>query len=90
MPTGRFNQGNVTAVRVPLLFWLSLAQSLWWRADWKGRWSGLASVPLVGLVSATVVCTPTTSLHVLKILAYISSRITKVIQATVHNLRNYN
>jgi hypothetical protein len=50
----------------PLSLWSAWCQLLLCRADMQGRSSGLASVPLVGLVSATVVCPPNPSLHVLK------------------------
>ena len=39
----------------PMFLWSALGQLLWWRADRQGRWSGLASVPLVGVGSVTVV-----------------------------------
>jgi hypothetical protein len=39
----------------PLFLCWACSHSIWWRADRGGRWSGLASVPLVGVVSATVV-----------------------------------
>jgi hypothetical protein len=39
----------------PLFLWSAWAQALWWRSDRKGRWSGLDSVPLVGVESGTVV-----------------------------------
>jgi hypothetical protein len=38
----------------PLFIWPACGQSLWWRADRHGRWSGLASVPLVVVGSVTV------------------------------------
>jgi hypothetical protein len=42
-------------VLVSLLFlWWTWAQSLQWRANMKGRWSSLASVPFVGVDSITV------------------------------------
>ena len=47
----------------PLFLWSALDQLLWWRSDRQGRWSGLASVPLVNMVSVTIVCPPITSLH---------------------------
>ena len=47
----------------PLFLWSALAQLLWWRADRQGRWSGLASVPLVNMVLVTIVCPLITSLH---------------------------
>jgi hypothetical protein len=39
----------------PLFLWSAWAQTMWWLADRQGRWSGLASVPLVGVGSVSVV-----------------------------------
>jgi hypothetical protein len=39
----------------PLFLWSAWAQLLWWRPGRQGRSSGLASVPLVGVGSGTVV-----------------------------------
>ena len=55
MPTSRFKQGTVTALRVPLFLWLAWAQALWWRTDRQGRWSDLAPVPPIGVGSVTKV-----------------------------------
>ena len=50
----RINQGTVTAVKFPPFLWSVWAQSLRWRADRQRGWSGLASVPLIGMGSGTV------------------------------------
>jgi hypothetical protein len=47
--------GNGVGRVLPLVLRSAWAQSLWWRADRQGRWSGLASVSLVGVGSVTVV-----------------------------------
>jgi hypothetical protein len=47
--------GNGLVHVSPLFLWSAWAQSLWWRADQQGRWYDLASVPLVGEGSVTVV-----------------------------------
>jgi hypothetical protein len=47
--------GNSFGLVSPLFFWSAGSQLPWWGAVRQGRWSGLASVPLVAVGSFTVV-----------------------------------
>jgi hypothetical protein len=92
----------------PLFIWSAWSQSLWWWTDRQWLWSGLAS-SLVGVGSDIVVAGQYAKALVwsrlcsfgllmfsyhellsLNILACFSTRITTVIQETVHHLRNHN
>jgi hypothetical protein len=42
-------KGKVLGLVSPLFLWSEWAHSLWWRAEKQGRWSGLASIPLVAV-----------------------------------------
>jgi hypothetical protein len=47
--------GKGVALILPLFLWSASSRPLWWRADQQERWSGLASIPLVGVSLPTVV-----------------------------------